>query len=430
MTKSEIMDLIDEEGVEFIRLQFADIFGRLKNIAVTPGQMNDVFRNRYNFNGMAAFGGRYDYDEKIYLHPKLNTFMILPWRPQTGKVAKIMCELCYEDGTIFDLSTRNILKNTLKKAEEKGYSFMADPECEFFLFHTDENGLPTTTTHELAGYLDVGPTDFGENARREIVLLLEDLGFEIESSHHEQAPAQHEVHFKEEDALHMADSILTFRFAVRSIAKRFGLYATFLPKPKAGVAGSGMHTHITMMKDGRNAFRNADGSASQEAYYFLGGLLKHADALCAFANPIVNSYKRLLDGFLAPSKAVWSSRGEKAMVKLNCMSDDVKIELRYPDNSCNPYLLLATTIAAGMDGIENKIDPGINISEDKAAYDRGRDLPENLKEAINAFVDDQVLVDCLGKEFSDIYAKIKYAEWRDYMKDISSWEIDRYLTKM
>ena len=430
MTQTEIMNLIDEEGVEFIRLQFTDIFGRLKNIAVTPEQMPKVFKNRYSFEGMAAFGGRYDYDDKLYLYPDLDTFMILPWRPQQDKVAKITCDICYEDGRDFEWSSRNILKNVLEKAEEQGYAFLTDPECEFFLFHTDENGLPTTTTHEMAGYLDVGPTDFGENARRDIVLMLEEMGFQVESSHHEQAPAQHEIDFKEDFALRMADQILSFRFAVRSIAKRFGLYATFMPKPRIGVAGSGMHINITMLKNGKNVFRNPDGSPAKEVYYFIGGILSHARGLCAIANPTVNSYKRLLDGFSAPSKIIWSTRGEKSFVKLNRYKDDIKIELRYPDGSANPYLLLATTIAAGLDGISHQMNPGIDMSMDKSFYESAQELPENLKEAVIAFNKDDVLTDCLGKEFSEIFTKIKCEEWKDYMKEVSSWELERYLTKI
>ncbi|MCR4851182.1 MAG: glutamine synthetase family protein, partial [Lachnospiraceae bacterium] len=249
-TREDILRLIEEEGVEFIRLQFTDIYGRLKNIAVTPGQMNKVFDNRYSFDGDAAFGNMYGFEEKLYLYPDIDSFIILPWRPQQGKVAKIVCDIMHMDGTPFDCSSRQILKNVLNSAADEGYTIMADPECEFFLFHTDDNGLPTTTSHENAGYMEAGPSDFGENARRDIVLMLEDMGFEIESSHHESAPAQHEIDFKEEEALKTADSIQTFRFAVRSIAKRFGLYATFMPKPKTDVAGSGMHTNFTVCKDG------------------------------------------------------------------------------------------------------------------------------------------------------------------------------------
>ncbi|MBR5943956.1 MAG: glutamine synthetase, partial [Lachnospiraceae bacterium] len=336
---------------------------------------------------------------------------------------------CYEDGTPFELSSRYILKNALKAASEKGYRALVDPECEFFLFHTDENGLPTTQSHEQAGYLDVGPVDFGENARRDIVLMLEEMGFEIESSHHEHAPAQHEVDFKEEEAMRTADNIETFRFAVRSIAKRFGLYATFMPKPKADVAGSGMHTNINIFKNNRSIFRNEDGSATDDAYYFIGGILKHAKALCAIANPIVNSYKRLILGTDEINKITWAEKGEKSLVKLLKTMDEIKVELRFPDGASNPYLLLATCIAAGVDGIENKINPGkdINSAGKDAVFEN---LPENLRDAIDELNKDELIKGVLGEEFVNIYSKIKINEWKDYMKEVSDWEINTYLTRM
>ena len=428
-TKEDIINMIDEEGVEFIRLQITDIFGRLKNIAVTPGQMEKVFKNKYAFEGSSVFGDMYYYDDNLYLYPILDTFMILPWRPQQGKVAKIVCDVCYEDGTPFELSSRYILKNALKAASEKGYRALVDPECEFFLFHTDENGLPTTQSHEQAGYLDVGPVDFGENARRDIVLMLEEMGFEIESSHHEHAPAQHEVDFKEEEAMRTADNIETFRFAVRSIAKRFGLYATFMPKPKADVAGSGMHTNINIFKSNRSVFRNEDGSATDEAYYFIGGILKHAKALSAIANPTVNSYKRLILGTDEINKITWAEKGERSLVKLSKTMDEIKVELRFPDGASNPYLLLATCIAAGVDGIENKINPGkdINSAGKDAVYET---LPENLRDAIDELNKDELIKGVLGEEFVNIYSQIKCEEWKSYMKEVSDWEINTYLTRM
>jgi len=427
--REDILNMIDEADVEFIRLQFTDIFGRLKNIAVTPSQMIKVFNSRCSFAGSAAFGGRYDFDEELYLYPDWDTFMILPWRPQQGKVAKVVCDICHEDGTPFGNSSRNILKNAVKKAADKGYEMWADPENEFFLFHVDENGLPTTTSHEMAGYMDVGPVDFGENARRDIVLMLEEMGFDIESSHHEGAPAQHEIDFAESDVLNMADSIQTFRFAVRSIAKRFGLYATFMPKPKADVAGSGMHINLTLKKNGKNVFRNEDGSASKEAYSFVAGILKHAKALTAIANPTVNSYKRLLGGYDAPNVIGWAKKGEKALIRLDSNLEDTKIELRFPDGSSNPYIVFSACMMAGIDGIENDLEPGEEFTrEEKMA--NVEYLPENLKEAITALNEDQVVIDALGSEFVEIYSKIKLAEWKDYMMEVSEWEIDRYLTKI
>nr|MCR4704443.1 glutamine synthetase family protein [Lachnospiraceae bacterium] len=369
-----------------------------------------------------------DFDDKLYLYPDLSTFTILPWRPQQGKVAKIDCDICLADGTPFAFSSRHILRKGVESAANKGFSLIADPEIEFFLFHTDENGLPTTTSHELAGYMDVGPADFGENARRDIVLMLEEMGFEIESSHHEHAPAQHEIDFKEADALTMADSIQTFKFAVRSIAKRFGLYATFMPKPRMDVAGSGMHVRFRLEKDGRNVFCSADGSASEEAFWFVGGIMAHASALAALANPTVNSYKRLLSGYDAPNKISWSVKGEKALVTIDHDIDDIKIELRLPDGSSNPYLLFASCIAAGLDGIEKRTAPGPELNvENEGTLPL---LPEDLKEAIDALNRDDVISNALGKEFVGVYSKIKIAEWKAYIRQVTQWEIDTYLARM
>ena len=427
-SREEIINMIEEEGVEFIRLQFTDIFGRLKNVAVTPGQIEKILQNRFAFDGSSVFGDRYEYDDELYLYPQLDTFMILPWRPQQGKVAKVVCDICHADGSPFIMSTRYILKKVLKEAEESGYRIMADPECEFFLFHTDENGLPTTQSHEMAGYLDVGPADFGENARRDIVLMLEEMGFEIESSHHEHAPAQHEIDFREAEAMQTADNIQTFRFAVRSISKRFGLYATFMPKPKAEVAGSAMHINMTLLKDGKNVF-DGNGEISDEAKFFMGGILKHARGLAAIANPTVNSYKRLL-GCNAPNQINWAPKGEKTLIRLHQGVDDTKIELRFPDGASNPYILFASCIAAGLDGIQNRIDPGEPAMCEKC-MEQSAKMPEDLKEAIDCLLDDNVIKAALGEEFTKIYADIKYREWRDFMsEEVSSWEIARYLNRI
>lgn len=428
MRQEDILRMIEEEGVEFIRLQFTDIFGRLKNLAVTPGQMDKVFANRYSFGGGAMFASVYDCDERLYLYPDLDTFMILPWRPQQGKVAKIVCDVCYMDGTPCKFSSRHILRKATQSAAQRGYTMIVDPECEFFLFHTDENGLPTTTSHERAEYMDVGPSDFGENARRDIVLMLEDMGFEIESSLHEHAPAQHEIDFKEEEALAMADSIQTFKFAVRSIAKRFGLYATFMPKPRQDVAGSGMHIHLKLKKDGRNIFMSDDGTPSDEARWFAGGIMAHARALCAITNPSVNSYKRLLSGYDAPFYVTWAEKGEKALVNINREIDDVKIELRFPDGSANPYLVFAACMAAGFDGIDNKTEPG--AKEGGPDAQSAPTLPEDLKEAVCELCGDKVITDVLGSEFVAVYTKVKRDEWRSFLSEVTGWEIDNYLTRI
>lgn len=423
-TKREIMDIIEEEDVEFIRLQFTDVLGNLKNIAITPEQLQKVEDNLYDFDSAAVFDDLYDPEEELYLKPDFDSFVILPWRPQQGKVGKFICDICYKDGITYDMSPRTILKNVLLKASEEGYSFNVDPECEFFLFHTDDNGCPTTVTHEKAGYLDVGPVDFGENARRDMVLTLEDMGFEIESSHHEKSAAQHEIDFAQDEALATADNLMTFKFAVRSIAKRFGLYATFMPKPKTDVAGSGLHLNISMYKDGKNLFYSEDGKPSETAAYFMGGIMKHAKALCAITNPLVNSYKRLMSGYGAPRKIDWSTKGEKTLLKYHMNSNDSKVELRFPDPAANPYLAIAVSIAAGLDGIRNHTEPG------KKNNPECDSLPGTLKEAIAKFSKDPLMEEVLGKELLKVYKNIKYDEWSEYMLQVSDWEVSKYLIKM
>ena len=423
-TKREIMDIIEEEDVEFIRLQFTDVLGNLKNIAITPEQLQKVEDNLYDFDSAAVFDDLYDPEEELYLKPDFDSFVILPWRPQQGKVGKFICDICYKDGTAYDMSPRTILKNVLLKASEEGYSFNVDPECEFFLFHTDDNGCPTTVTHEKAGYLDVGPVDFGENARRDMVLTLEDMGFEIESSHHEKSAAQHEIDFAQDEALATADNLMTFKFAVRSIARRFGLYATFMPKPKTDVAGSGLHLNISMYKDGKNLFYSEDGKPSETAAYFMGGIMKHAKALCAITNPLVNSYKRLMSGYGAPRKIDWSTKGEKTLLKYHMNSNDSKVELRFPDPAANPYLAIAVSIAAGLDGIKNHTEPG------KKNNPECDSLPGTLKEAIAKFGKDPIMEEVLGKELLKVYKNIKYDEWSEYMLQVSDWEVSKYLIKM
>ena len=276
--------------------------------------------------------------------------------------------------------------------------------------------------------MDVGPADFGENARRDIVLMLEEMGFEIESSLHEHAPAQHEIDFKEDDAFSMADSIQTFKFAVRSIAKRFGLYATFMPKPRQDVAGSGMHIHLRLQKDGKNIFVTDDGQLSEEAKWFVGGVLAHARGMCAIADPTVNSYKRLLAGCDAPFSITWAEKGERSLVTINQGIDDVDIELRFPDGSSNPYLLFAVCMAAGLDGIEKKTAPGPVLGEEDESGIRF--LPEDLKEAVEELGKDSLLVDVLGEEFVKVYTLIKRKEWRDFICSVTPWELDTYLTRV
>lgn len=421
-SKKEILRQLEDEDIEFIRLQFVDMFGNLKNIAVTPGQMERVLNNEYFFDGSALFDGLYDYDEELFLHPDLDSFVVLPWRPQQGRVGKFMCDVYDADGKVFDLSPRTILTKSLKERRENGYVCVVDTECEFFLFHTDDNGMPTVVSHEQAGYMDVGPMDLGENARREMVLNLEEMGFEIESSHHELAPAQHEIDFHQDEGLKSADAFTNFKFAVRSIAKRFGLYATFMPKPKTEAAGSGMHLNFAIYKDNVNLF-DTDAMAAR---HFIGGVLKHAEELCAITNPIVNSYKRILSCQDAPNKINWSKKNNNSLVKLRKIFGETKVELRFPDPSANPYLALAVCYAAGFEGINEKIDP----DELLASWGEEKYLPDNLKDAVAIMENSQFIKDVLGEEFVEIYAGIKKQEWNEYMLQVSDWEISRYLNKL
>lgn len=432
-TKEEILTLVEDEDVEFIRLQFTDMFGNLKNVAVTAGQLERVLNNKYVIDSSAMFADCYDMEEDIYLYPDLDTFVILPWRPQQGKVARLLCDVYDADGNILEMSPRTILKKVIAEAKEKGYTFYVDPECEFFLFHTDENGIPTTVTHEIAGYMDVGPIDFSENSRRDIVLTLEEMGFEIESSHHESAPGQNEIDFREGEPLLIADSVVTFKSAVRSIAKRFGLYATFMPKPKAEAAGSGMHINISVYKDGRNLLndRTGENKLTKEAGYFIGGVMKHARSICAITNPLVNSYKRLMSGFEAPKYINWSYKNDNSLIRVRRRNgEDTKIELRFPDPSANPYLAVAMCIAAGMDGMEKQTEAGepAKVLEEKGVACMS--LPETLREAVNCMKGDEWVESVLGSEFVKIYSNAKLQEWNEYMAKISDWEIEKYLNRV
>ena len=431
MTKNDILRLVDEEDVEFIRLQFTDMFGNLKNTAVTASQLSRVLENKYEFESSAMYDGLLIGEDDLYLHPDLNSFVVLPWRPQQGKVARLLCDVYNEDGTPCEVSPRRILEKVLEQAKAKGYEFYVDPECEFFLFHADEDGIPTTVTHENAGYLDVGPIDRGENARRDMVMTLEEMGFEIESSHHEKAPAQHEIDFREAEALAIADSIVTFRSAVRSIARRFGLHASFMPKPKKGVHGSGMHLNLSVYKDGRNIFNSQNKEIREETKWFMGGIMAHAKGLCAITNPLVNSYKRINSGFEAPREIAWTTKNQNTLLSLHQKrGQDAKIELRFPDSAANPYLAIAVCIAAGMDGLEKKTDAGQCCSELKVVGAQIAQLPGTLREAIAEVEKDSLMEQVLGKEFLSVYVASKMAEWDEYMEEVSDWEVRKYLNRV
>ena len=436
-SKDDIIRMVEEEDVDFIRLQFTDTFGNLKNMAVTSNQLELVLDNRYTFDGAAINGFDTENVDELILVPDLDTFAIFPWRPQRGRVARFICDVMNPDGSPFMADSRFILSQVAKEAKEMGYTFNVSPESEFFLFDTDENGEPTTHTNEKGGFFDISPLDLGENARRDMVMTLEDMGFEIESSHHEKAPGQHEIDFRYAGAMETADRIVTFKTAVRSIAKRFGLYATFMPKPKAGTAGSGMHINISLFQNGKNIFSDpeAEDGLSQEAKWFMGGIMAHVKGMCAVTNPLVNSYKRLTSGCDAPRDIIWTTKNHNTLLRIPFMrGEDTRIELRFPDPSANAYLTIALCMAAGLDGISKHLDPGAESARlfasrteaEKAAA--GIDhLPDTLREAVAFMEEDSFVKMVLGQEFVDLYVEAKKAEWNEYMSQVSEWEVDKYL---
>ena len=431
-TREEILQMVEEEDVEFIRLQFTDMFGAIKNIAVTARELPRALDNRCMINGEQIAGMDMEKGSDLYLSPILDTFAILPWRPQQGKVARMICDLYCPDGTPYKNSPRYILERVAKEAEQEGYTCYIDPECEFFLFHTDDNGMPTTVTHEKAGYLDMSPLDLGENARRDMVLTLEDMGMEVESSHHEAAPAQHEIDFSYGEVRDIADCIMTFKMAVRIMAKRHGLHATFMPKPKTEANGSGMHIQFSLIKNGENVFECADrpGELSEDAYYFIGGLPAHSKEMALITNPLVNSYKRLVPGYDAPTELTWTENNQNSLVRIPVTrGEGIRVELRSPDASANPYVVLAVCLAAGLDGIKNKITP--TKSSNLATQDQQAEhLPETLKEAIDYFESSSWVKEVLGEEFCRQYVAAKKNEWLRYTRQVTDWEIAEYLYRL
>lgn len=439
-TKQDVLRLVQEEDVEFIRLQFTDMFGTLKNVAITSSQLERALDNQCMFDGSSIEGFVRIEESDMYLYPDLDTLAIFPWRPQQGKVARLICDIHRPNGEAFEGDPRHLLKNVVKEAAKMGYTFDVGPECEFFLYHSDDNGQPTTITHEKAGYFDLGPVDLGENARRDMVLTLEDMGFEIEASHHEVAPAQHEIDLHYDEALATADNIMTFKLAVKTIAKRHGLHASFMPKPKEGINGSGLHINISLSKDGKNLFSDPEDAVglSKEAYYFIGGLMKHIKGMASITNPLINSYKRLVPGFEAPAFIAWSTTNRSSLIRIPAeRGEHTRIELRSPDPSANPYLVLAVCLAAGLDGIQNQILPPAAVKENifeltaQKRQEKGiESLPNNLLEAVQELEKDSFIQNVLGEHMSRNYIQAKKQEWEQYCRHVSAWEIEQYLYRV
>jgi len=437
-----VLNRIETEGVDFLRLQFTDILGTVKNVSVPADQAEKAFTEGIYFDGSSINGFVRIQESDMRLDPDPSTFAILPWR-NNDKVtsARLICDVIdTSTGEPFVGDPRHVLKDAIRRAGQLGYQVNAGPEPEFFLFQEDEEGRATTTIHDSGGYFDLAPKDLAQDVRGDIVYGLEEMGFEVEASHHEVAEGQHEIDFKYDDALSTADNIATFRAVVRAIAAQYDLHATFMPKPIARINGSGMHTHLSLFEDGDNAFHDDDDefNLSETARQFLAGILRHAPALTAVCNPTVNSYKRLVPGYEAPVYVAWSDVNRSALVRKPAARVPAasRIELRSPDPSCNPYLGLAAMIQAGLDGIENDLECPDPVRENIYEFDEQKreeygidTLPANLGQAIDALEADEVIMDALGPHVSEKFVEAKRQEFQEYLVEVSDWEIDRYLEK-
>ena len=438
-TKQDIIQMVEEEDVRLIRLQFTDVFGMIKTAAITKSQLERALDNKIVFDGSSIEGFVRIEESDMYLYPDLNTFRILPWRQHRGKAASFICDVYRPDGIPFEGDPRHILKTVLKRCKKMGYTFDVGPECEFFLFPQDEKGQVTTLTHEKASYFDASPLDLGESTRREIVSTLEEMGIEIEVSHHEVAPDQHEIDLRYDNALVTADNMQTARLVIKAIAKQHGLYATFMPKPVAGVDGSGMHINMALKREGKNIFYEKTNPMrlSNVCLHFIAGLLEHARGMSIITNPLVNSYKRLVPGYEAPVGIAWSENNRSPLIRIpSSRGTETRIELRSPDPAANPYLVMAVCLAAGLDGVERRLMPpgpvGNNlahISEQERSRMNIGNLPQTLGEACLAFEQDSLMRKVLGDHISNKYLAAKRQEWQDYNRQVSAWEMKEYLYK-
>lgn len=438
-TAEEIKRLIGEYNVQFIKLQFVDINGQVKNIAIPSEHIDRILNNEIMLDGSSIKGFRNIETSDMFFYPDKNTFQIIPWQEKDGRnSARLICDIYNADGTPFEGCPRCNLKRLMAEAQKLGFSMNIGPEAEFFLFEKDGNTV-TTKTHDRGGYYDMGPDDLGESVRSDIVNTLQEMGFDIEASHHEVSDGQHEIDFKYSDILTTADNVATFRVAVKAIAAQYGLHATFMPKPVFGINGSGMHCNVSLFKDGKNAFYDENGEykLSDTARYSIGGILKHIKSITAILNPTVNSYKRIVPGFEAPVYMAWSCSNRSALLRVPAKRGvSTRVELRSPDPSCNPYLAFATILAACLDGVRNKIEPPkpvdtniFKLSEKERKKLRIEALPGSLKEALSYMQNSLIVKTALGEHIVDEFVTAKEIEWDDFRTYVSQWEIDKYLAR-
>jgi glutamine synthetase len=436
-TKRDILELCKKQGISFLRLQFTDILGINKNVEVPESQFEKALEGDIMFDGSSIEGFVRIEESDMVLKPDLETFRVLPYDDEGGRVARLICDIYNPDDSSFAGCTRQTLKRQIAKAKALGYEMMAGVEAEFFIFQLDASGDPTTDTHDKGGYFDQTPVDRAEEIRRLIIRDLVSMGFEVEAGHHEVAPGQHEIDFRYTEALETADNLATFRFIVRNVAYRHGFLATFMPKPIFGQNGSGMHTHQSLFKGGKNAFHDpkAKWELSDTALQYVAGLLTHACGFCAVTNPLVNSYKRLVPGYEAPTNVAWSMRNRSPLIRIPYRRGiGTRCELRMPDPSANPYLALAVQLAAGLDGIERKLVPPDAVNKniftmsfrERRKY-RIDELPRDLHEALDELEKDEVIRGALGPHIYERFVEAKRGEWQEYIGQVSEWELNRYL---
>lgn len=439
-TRDDIKGFIKEYNIKFIKLQFVDINGQVKNLAIPSEHIDKALDNEIMLDGSSIKGFRSIETSDMFFHPDINSFQILPWRHNDGvNAARLICDIYNADGTPFEGCPRCNLKRVMEAAKKMGFSMNIGPEAEFFLFSKDADGNITTLTQDHAGYYDVGPEDLGEDVRSDIVLTLKEMGFDIEASHHEVADGQHEIDFRYADILTAADNVMTFRIAVKAIAAQHNLHATFMPKPIYGINGSGMHCNISLFKDGDNAFydENAEYQLSDEAKYAIGGMLKHVKSITAITNPVVNSYKRLVPGYEAPVYLAWSLANRSALLRVPAKRGiSTRVELRSPDPACNPYLAFAAILESCLDGIRNKIDPPAPVESNiykltskERKKQRIDSLPGSLAEALECMDKSLVAQAALGEHIFKEFMTSKKKEWDSFRTYVSKWELDRYLER-
>lgn len=439
LSKEDIFRKVKEENVRFVRLQFTDLLGIIKNVEIPVSQLEKALDNKMMFDGSSIEGFVRIEESDMYLYPDLDTFVVFPWTSEKGKVARLICDIYNADGTPFEGDPRGILKKVLKEMEELGFSnFNIGPEPEFFLFKNDSNGEPTLELNDKGGYFDLAPTDLGENCRRDIVLELEDMGFEIEASHHEVAPGQHEIDFKYANAITTCDNIQTFKLVVKTIARKHGLHATFMPKPLFGVNGSGMHCNMSLFRGSDNAFYDdkTETGLSDTAMHFLAGILNHAQGFTAVTNPTVNSYKRLVPGYEAPCYVAWSMRNRSPLIRIPASRGiSTRVEVRSVDPAANPYLAMAVLLASGLDGIKNNIEAPKPIDRniyvmDKIEREKNgiQDLPATLKDALSQLVKDEVITKALGEHALEHFIELKEIEWDMFRTQVHPWEREQYMS--